>query len=147
MNAAERARVLTQARVFAEIPRAELAVLAEMMQPETFPKGSTVCEIGEPADRVYVVASGTLSVFLKGSDAAARRLRAGDVLGEYGMVAAASRTATVKAEDDAVLLALDYERFRAYLVRFPEALWVLFEGAAKRLLEAERKFSASAPSG
>jgi len=25
------------------------------------------------------------------------------------------------------------------LVRFPEALWVLFEGAAKRLFEAERR--------
>ena len=137
MNAAGRAQVLTQSRVFSQIPRAELAVLAEMMQPESFPKGSTVFEVGEPADRVYVVASGTLSVFLKNSASPARALRPGDVLGEYGMVAASARTATVKADDDAVLLALDYERFRAYLVRFPEALWVLFEGAAKRLFEAE----------
>ncbi|MFO0742297.1 MAG: cyclic nucleotide-binding domain-containing protein [Labilithrix sp.] len=140
MNARGRAQVLAQARVFSQIPRAELAVLAEMMQPESFPKGSTVCEIGEPADRVYVVASGTLSVFLKNGTTPARHLRAGDVLGEYGMVAASARTATVKvADEDAVLLALDYERFRAYLVRFPEALWVLFEGAAKRLFEAERR--------
>lgn len=138
MNAAGRAQVLTQSRVFAQIPRAELAVLAEMMQPESFTKGSTVFEKGEAADRVYVVASGTLEVFLKDGAPAARRLRMGDVLGEYGMVAASARTATVRvADDDAVLLALDYERFRAYLVRFPESLWVLFEGAAKRLFEAQ----------
>ena len=139
MNSAQRAEILAHARVFAKIPRNDLAVLAEMMQTESFLKGNTVVEVGEPADRVYVVASGTLSVWLPGLETRARLLRPGDVLGEYGMVAAAARTATVKADEDSVLLSLDYERFHAYLVRFPDALWVLFEGAAKRLFEAERR--------
>ncbi|MBX3227341.1 MAG: cyclic nucleotide-binding domain-containing protein [Labilithrix sp.] len=141
MNAAQRAEVLAHARVFAQIPRGDLAVLAEMMQTESFLKGNTVVEVGEPADRVYVVASGTLSVYVPGTATRARQLRAGDVLGEYGMVASAARTATVKADEDSVLLSLDYERFHEYLVRFPQALWVLFEGAARRLFEAERRSS------
>jgi CRP-like cAMP-binding protein len=139
MNAVQRAHVLSHSRVFAAVPRGDLAVLAEMMRIERFPAGSTVVEAGEAADRVYVVAEGSLSVFVRGSEQSVRQLRMGDVLGEYGMVASAVRTATVKADDEAVCLSLDYERFREYLVRFPEALWVLFEGAAKRLVEAERR--------
>jgi CRP-like cAMP-binding protein len=137
LSSAQRASVLSQSRVFAALPRSELGVLAEMMRVESFPKDSTVMEAGEPADCVYVVAEGTLAVSVGGKHV--RELGAGSVLGEYGMVGNAVRTATVVAVSDALLLSIDYERFKDYLLRFPEALWVLFEGAAKRLVEAERR--------
>ncbi len=140
MNAAERAQVLSRSRVFANVPRSDLAVLAEMMKVERYPASSTVTETGEAADRVYVVASGTVSVYVGHATEPVRTMDEGAVIGEYGMVTSAVRTATVRADaTEAVLLSLDYERFREYLLRFPEALWVLFEGAAKRLVEAEQR--------
>lgn len=138
MNAAARALTLGSSTIFASIPRAELSVLAEMMRTESFPAGSTVVEAGETASCVFVVAAGVLGVFLPGRADPVRQLHVGEVLGEYGMVGAV-RTATVRAEGDATLLSLDYERFRAYLLRFPEALWILFESSSRRLLEAERR--------
>jgi CRP-like cAMP-binding protein len=143
MNAVQRAQVLSHAKAFAAIPRADLAVLAEMMRVESFPAGAVVVEAGEAADSVFVVAEGSLSVYLPNSAQRVRELREGDVLGEYGMLDHAVRTATVKADVPSVLLSLDYGRFREYLVRFPDALWVLFESTARRLLEAERRGSSS----
>lgn len=143
MNAEARAQVLAQCAVFASVPRADLAVLAEMMRTEAFHAGATVVEIGENADAVFVVASGTLSVFLLGATEPVRQMRRGDVLGEYGLVGSATRTARVRADEEAVLLSLDYDRFREYLQRFPEALFVLFQSAVRRLVEAERQLAAS----
>lgn len=138
MKATDRARVLMGSPFFSAVPREHLAVLAEMMEVETFGAGSAVIVAGEAADRVYVLADGVLAVTLD-DETIVRRLHAGDVLGEYGMLTNAVRTATVHADVDSTLLSLDYERFRAYLLRFPEALWVFFERAVRRLVEAERR--------
>ena len=139
MNSRDRTQTLAGSKTFGTIPRSELEVLGDMMRAESFRAGSVVAEAGEPADCVYVIATGTLSVYLPGGATPMRTLGPGDVLGEYGMLTGAVRTATVKASEDATLLSLDYERFKAYLLRFPEALWALFESAARRLLEAERR--------
>jgi len=139
MNAAAREQVLTRSSVFAGVPRADLAMLAELMRTESFDADALVMEAGEPADCVYVVAEGTLSVHLPNSAQRIRTLRAGDVLGEYGILAGSVRTTTVRADEPVVLLSLEYERFQEYLLRFPTALWVLFEDAVRRLLAAERR--------
>ena len=57
------------------------------------------------------------------------------------MVANKQRLATIRALTDTVLLSLDYERFRAFLLRFPEALFVLFETAVERLIEIQKEHS------
>lgn len=139
MDATARRRVLETTEVFAAVPRADLAVLAEMMSTERYVAGASVVDAGARAELVFVVATGTLSVFLPGRPEAVRRLGAGDVIGEYGMLSEAVRTASVVADEDTILLSLDYSRFRAYLLRFPEALWVLFAGTVERLLDAERR--------
>jgi CRP-like cAMP-binding protein len=125
--------------VFADVPRGDLAMLAELMRTETFGQGALVMEAGEVAECVYVVAEGGLSVYLSGADDPIRTLRPGDVLGEYGILAGSVRSATVRADEPSVLLSLEYERFREYLLRFPTALWVIFEDAVRRLLAAERR--------
>jgi CRP-like cAMP-binding protein len=137
MNADAREQVLARSSVFAHVPRDDRAALAELMNTESFSAKSVVMEAGEPADCVYVVAEGTLSVFLPGSTQKIRTLRVGDVLGEYGILAGSVRSTTVHADEPAVLLSLEYDRFREYLLRSPTALWVLFEDAVRRLLAAE----------
>jgi CRP-like cAMP-binding protein len=139
LSAAARAQALAGSSVFSGVPYGDLAALAELMRVESFAANAVVMEAGEIADCVYVVAEGSLSVFLAGSVQAVRRLRPGDVVGEYGIIEGSVRTATVRADGDCVLLSLDYERFREYLQRFPMALWVLFEDAVRRLLAAERR--------
>jgi len=137
LGAADRLRALGACPVFARLPAEHLAVLAEMLGTERLGPGEVLFERGEAADRVYLVAAGNLGVFLPGRAAPVRSLGAGELLGEYAMFANLVRTATVRAGSEAVLFSLDYRRFRAFLLRFPESALVLLGTAVERLLEAE----------
>ena len=137
LNAAEKARILSLCPVFAGVPPRDLGVLAEMMGTERLAAGETLFGSGEPSDRVCVVARGALSVLLPGQERPVRTLGPGDLLGEYGMFAHAGRTATVRAEGDAVVLSLGYPRFRAFLLQFPESALVLLRTAVERLVALE----------
>ena len=141
LNVAERIRILGICPVFSAVPADSLGVLAEMMETERFGAGEVLFEHGDSSDRIYVVAAGSLSVLLPGGADPARTLGPGELLGEYGMFSALARTATVKARTQAVLMSLDYQRFRAFLLQFPEATLALLKTAVQRLIAAEAKLS------
>jgi CRP-like cAMP-binding protein len=138
LSSASKLDALRRCGVFARIPAGALGVLAEILTSETLRAGEVLFEHGEPSDRAHVVVSGRLSVRVPGRSEPVRQLAAGQLLGEYGMFGGQVRTATVLADEASVLLSLDYERFRAFLHQFPEAMFVLLGTAVERLLEAER---------
>ncbi len=130
---------LSKCDLFASVAEADLSALVEVMREERFEEGETVCSAGEIGDRVYVVMSGTLEVMVAGQVKPVRQLREGDVFGEYGMFEAGERTATVRCLAAATLLTLDYSRFIAFLMTFPEAMFAIFGVTVKRLQALERK--------
>lgn len=138
LSTAAKLNALGRCDVFARVPPETMGVFAEMMETESLGAGDMLFERGEPSDRVYVVVSGTLSVFVEGRDEPVRSLGAGQLLGEYGMVAGQVRTASVRADAAATLISLDYHRFRKFLHQFPEATFALLATAVGRLVEAER---------
>ena len=77
--------------------------------------GEVVIRQGEPADRFYLIESGTFTVSRAEHDGAApailRRLGPDEAFGEIGLLERSPRTATVTAESDGVLLALDGDAF------------------------------------
>jgi NTE family protein len=135
----ERLRAVGGCPLFAGIPPAEQRILAEMMRTEQLHAGETLFQAGDPADSVYLIAEGTLQVFLPSAAQPVRALSAGDLLGEYGLLTRLGRTATVRAATEALLLSLDSQRFRAFLLRFPEATLALLKTTVARLMEAERQ--------
>jgi voltage-gated potassium channel len=136
MTHAERVATLGGCRSFANLGADGVALLAEMVESERYPAGAVVCEEGEPAHGMFVVAAGRLAVRV--GDAPAGELGPGEIVGEYGLFTSV-RLATVRAETDAVLLGLDYERFRALLLRYPEVCLALLETAVRRLVAAQRR--------
>ncbi|MCY2927534.1 MAG: cyclic nucleotide-binding domain-containing protein [Planctomycetota bacterium] len=139
LTAAQRVQALGACPVFSSVPPGDLGVLAEMMQTEYLLVGEILFESGDPSDRTCVVVSGRLAILLPGRSDPVRRLGPGELLGEYGMLAGSVRTASVRAEADTVLLSLDYRRFRAFLIHFPETMFVLFRTAVQRLIALEQK--------
>jgi CRP-like cAMP-binding protein len=129
--------ILRRTPLFAGIPYAELTVLGAIMRPESFTMGETVCVRGEPADSVHVVASGELEVVLPGRETPLRLVKPGDVIGEYGMFGSRLRTATVRATTMSRLLSIDQERFRQFLLQFPQATLALLEVTVARLVARE----------
>jgi MFS family permease len=92
--------------LFAPLPPPELESVARALVPVAVSSGEAVVELGDQADRFYVIADGELEV-----EDVGRTLRRGDVFGEIALIADTSRTATVRARTDARLLALDRRSF------------------------------------
>lgn len=137
MNLARRQQLLADCPVLSGAPAEDLRLLAEMALCVRLARGEILFCAGDFADGVYILASGRLGVLPAGGETVVRFLDRGDLLGEYGMAANASRTATVRAEEDSELLFVEYPRFRAFLIRCPESLFLLFQTAARRLFEME----------
>jgi CRP-like cAMP-binding protein len=101
--------------------------------PVEVPKGTTVIRAGEPGDSFYVVTGGELEVEVDGMDV--RRLGSGDGFGEIALVRDVPRTATVRAETDASLLAIGREPFLAALTGQPRSRVIAADIAEQRLTE------------
>lgn len=143
LSVAQRLDVLASCQVLKGAPRSDLRLLAEMALRARARKGEDLFEAGDPADGVYVVATGLLGVIPPGHADMVRELGPGELLGEYGLALDSRRTATARALDDTDLLFIDYRRFRAFLVQRPESLFVLFQTAVLRLSELEEKNKAT----
>jgi len=140
MNTNERFFVLRSSPFFASVPDSDLTALSEALMVEAFAPGETVCEAGDAADRIFVIGKGTVTVHRDGETEAVRTMTAGALIGEYGMFTGRTRTATVRAQSELVLLSIDYDRFIEFLELFPQTAIALLRETARRLvaLEAER---------
>jgi predicted MFS family arabinose efflux permease len=102
--------------LFAGVPSAALEATLGRLRAEPVVAGQAVVRQGEPADRFYIIESGTFVVRQVGADGAEhelRRLGPDDVFGELGLLTEAPRSATVQAVSDGVVLALDGADFLA----------------------------------
>ncbi len=79
--------------------------------------GQVVITQGEPADRFYIIESGAFTVTQVQAPGAApvvlRQLGADQVFGELGLLNQAPRSATITADSDGLLLALEGADFLA----------------------------------
>ena len=105
--------------VFAELPEAELDELAGAVHELAVAERSTVVNVDDYGDAVYLVEEGTADVMNERGETT-QTLTAGDTFGEIGLLLTGQRTATVVARSPLKLLSLsgaDFERIRS---RVPE---------------------------
>ena len=117
----------------AGLPPARLEAAARAMRREAVPGGRRVIEQGAEADRFYLIESGAFRAEQSDGDGQARSLRRmerGEVFGQIGLLAGGRRTASVVAETDGVLQALDRDMFLELVSAGP--------GLGTRLLDLHR---------
>src|SRR6266511_5568196 len=101
------------------LPERARARLLAAGEPVTLAAGEWLFEAGAPADALYVVRGGRLDVIV--GDTVVRELRPDEVVGELAVLAAASRSAGVRARRDSRLLRIDAYQFRSALEDDAEA--------------------------
>ena len=102
--------LLRSVPIFSALPPPALERLARSLEPVQLDAGSVLFSAGEEGDRFYIVERGQLAVDL----AAGSRLEGpGRWVGEIALLRDVPRTATVRAETDARLLALERDDFLA----------------------------------
>lgn len=120
-------------RVFKVIPLNELKLLALMFEKRFVAKGKKLCKKGDIATEAYVIHSGDITVKAN-SNLEEMIQKRGNVIGVYGLFTHKKRTATLIAKTDVVVLALEYETFRHFLIAFPESMFRLFGKTVSELV-------------
>jgi MFS family permease len=108
---ASRVELLRSVPIFAPLPEPTLEQLAAQLVPVQAARGETVFSQGDAGDRFYVIAEGTVDVSIDGATVGV--LGPGDHFGEIALVRDVARTATVTAERDVELHALERDDFIA----------------------------------
>jgi predicted MFS family arabinose efflux permease len=99
------------------LPLPAVEHLARGLEPIQVPTGRAVFRQGDPADRFYVIETGTAEVVGDGN--LITTLGPGDGFGEIGLLRRVPRTATVRAATDLDLQALRCNRFLPVITGFP----------------------------
>lgn len=130
--------------IFAKLDAAEMTELAARFETRSLKRGETVIRQGEPADALYIVVSGRFSVSRTGRRAPIAEIGPDQPIGEIGFITnSGSRTATVTAMRDSIVLRLDRRDFEQLTRKYP-AIWrTLAMTLAKRL--ADTTAAAPAP--
>jgi MFS family permease len=128
--------------VFAGVPAARLDDIFGRLLPVDVRAGDVVIRQGEPADRFYVIDVGAFTVTQEDPGGGERRLRVmgpDEVFGEIGLLTGRPRSATVTAETEGRLLALDGRDFAELVSSGP--------GLMNRLLDLHRGAAAGRAEG
>jgi CRP-like cAMP-binding protein len=103
------------AAAFPHLPKSLLADAAQGLEVAWFGPGETIVREGDQADRFYIIESGQVEGTPSSHDADSHALtmQAGDYFGEVGLLAARTRTVTVRAISEVRVVSLDRARFHA----------------------------------
>ena len=109
--------------------------LHAQLRPRVLPAGAVLCRAGDRSDSLYLVERGVLHVLDGNTGALLGRQRAGDVVGEVGLLTGEPRSATLLARMPGAVSELSREAFLAVAARHPVLLANLARIVSRRLVE------------
>ncbi len=126
--------------LFAGLDEPTRRQLASQLEPVHVPAGDVVIAQGEPADGLFLVASGRLRVFVSAGtrEHVLHDLARGAVVGEIALLSSRPRSATVRAVRDSDLLRLRQSSFNVLVERRPALLGEIARLLIDRLLAVDR---------
>ena len=130
-------------------PAEAAARIAAVLRRRDLAAGEVLCRQGEPPDSLYFIVGGRVSIFLEAPGGPSMRLRSalgGTVIGEIGFFTGAARSASVIADRETEVRALDAAAFARLKAEDPAAAMALEELVirilADRLTFANREVAA-----
>ncbi|TAJ40615.1 MAG: cyclic nucleotide-binding domain-containing protein, partial [Reyranella sp.] len=131
-------KVLQRAPLFADLDPTGLAAVERELTLLVLPGGAPLFRQGEPADAVYVVASGCLGVFRHEEEGQAAEpvliaeVPPGNLVGEMSLLSHGKRTRSVAALRDSEVWRLAQTSFHALTAHHPEVLPALMRSVVAR---------------
>lgn len=118
------ASLLTDLPLFSALDAGERALLAETVDTRALPAGAMLFKAGDPGRAMYVVAKGSMEIFitdLAGQKIVLTECGPGEVFGELAMLGTGPRTASAVALEATELLELDRDDLLLLVSKKPEA--------------------------
>lgn len=131
----ERVSLIQQIGLFQSVDPAELETIAQQMAENTFEDGEIVFLEGDAGDRLYLILSGTMHVYVERESSVITydHLQPGECFGEMALVEDALRSATVRSEGTSLCLTLSKEDFLDLMKRSPNIALGMIKGLVGRL--------------
>ena len=126
---------LADIELFSELSKKELKKVASFMTPISVKAGRDLTVQGQPGREFMIVTEGEATVRRNGRVLAT--FGPGDFFGELAVIAGVPRTATVTADSDMIVEALNRREFSSMLDESPKLAKKILVGAVKRLHELE----------
>jgi CRP-like cAMP-binding protein len=123
-------KTLAKIPLFKECTKKELQAVSRIVTPISVKAGKVLTKEGDAGREFMIIASGTATVKRKGRKITT--LEAGDFFGELALLANIPRTATVIAETDMVVEALNRAEFATLLDESPSIARKVLSAVAKR---------------
>ncbi len=117
--------------IFSHLAPGQRREIAAEFLPESVPRGDLLLRQGDAADAMFIVVSGRFAVLLNGRSTPISEIGPGQPIGEIAFLSGGTRTATVAALRDSLVLRLDRQRFERLTENNP-ALWRLITVALAR---------------
>jgi voltage-gated potassium channel len=130
-------QTLAKIPLFSECTKKELQAVSRLVTPITVAAGKVLTKEGEAGREFMIIAKGTATVRRNGRKVAS--LGPGDFFGELALLAGVPRTATVTAETDMTVEALNRAEFASLLDESPSIARKVLSAVARRSYDNEAK--------
>ena len=130
-------KTLADIEIFSECSSRELKAISKLVTPVKVRAGKVLTKEGEPGREFMIIAEGEATVRRNGRKVAS--LGPGDFFGELAVLAGVPRTATITADTDMTVEALNRREFSTLLDESPRLAKKILIGAVKRLHELDQK--------
>jgi CRP-like cAMP-binding protein len=137
----ETAAFLRDVRLFKDIAEAELSALAGTLRERPLKRGQVLFREGEVGEEMFIILRGSfvISKPVTGRvEQVLARVGPGDFFGEMSLFDCSPRSATIQADSDATLLALDREAMRRLTELSPRAAAAFFHALVQVFIERLR---------
>ncbi len=130
---------------FAGVSEEEQAQIRQILKLCEFKPGETICHEGDPGDKMWLLAKGSVSVRLHVTDyRGSRRLTSlgrGTIFGEMALIEGARRSATIVADEDVVCYQLSGDDFNVMSRDKPDIAVKIMRNTARELARRLRQTS------
>ena len=109
----------------------DLALLASIAEEVLYPAGATVFEEGQPADGLYVIGQGQVTLMRDGKEVVS--LGEKEALGAWTLFEAELRVMSARTAKESLLLRVDREDFYDLLLDYPEMGQSILKALVRRL--------------
>ena len=133
----ERILLLREIPIFADLSPEDLKLVAETAREEWYPQNTVIFHQGEEGNMMFVIVEGNLQVLrtTNGIEQVLAQRSAGDFVGEMAIIESAPRSATLSAQTDVRVLAMDGETFKGILRERPDVSFAVLRSVSRRLRE------------
>lgn len=131
MLTVEKVLFLRKIELFADLSPRDLGHIARIAEEVTYAAGSTVFEAGDYGDSLFVIVGGELAVF-RGEDVIGV-LRGEEYFGEMAVLTGETRSATIRASVDCLLLRIGQSEFHEILAENFNAVLTVIRTLCRRL--------------